>query len=823
MKRCVILDVLLRVLQNFGISDRIVSSIESNNLGFWDLMIDSKREAALRKMNNKSAITKSITALKQMDGVIDSDFFRNPMILLTFNVSKKSLLDLASIWKFSNIKELEILISEELSKKNDGKFPSIILKIKSAIKEYNGWMNLEETKLYLQKSAILITLFEMRKANFEELSKVLVISDLYLVLKHLSSDGFLINEKEVFYFPNNLFYHQKEVDKIIEESKVTSLNEFLSYDIKNIELLKEKLTGKTLQEIANNYGITRERIRQKIKSILENVGEISEVKKYSLIFEKYKLSERDFKLLFNEETKVYYFLKLACKQGVEEPKQYVLELDIPIAIKIQYFEQNQYMLTRNGEVKRVDKIEFFDEILYKHRESLFTPEEFHSIYQEEAKKYASLNLFQDSPRAIEGSANRSLNVINSNHIRFRYFETDLTIAEIDFMNEMMDLPAGLYSMRKLLIDHSEYVEELGIYDEYELHNLYKKIRKKLNIESMTLTRNPEFIIGNIEKKEFIYNILKDFSGESLQDTVEYLYQEYGLRKNSITSYIQNNFKHLISNQTISAEYVKPMGEELEILRSKLGRAFYLRKEVEYIIMGFSGLNYYFSRQLMHDVGYNVVGEGVFIQHYGNLKEAISAVILKNTRFIRGNSLLDSSSLMGSHLVQLEREHKIMCVSDNVYMQTAYLETKGVTKNIITSFVNSIINSYQEKEYFSFPQIVKDGFRHPLMEFGFEDIFYERLLLTRSNVKTVTRITPVILTFSDNSKTTLEKFLSDILIEYPSGIYLDDLVDDINKRYSQILSREKIKEQLKKYGAFYSEVLDKFYFYKEQYLDEVYGK
>lgn len=817
------MDILLRVLQNFGISDKIVSSIESNNLNYWDLIIDSKREQALKNTNKKSAITKSVTALKQMDGVINIDLLSSSIILISFNVPKKTLLNLASLWEFSSLEELSLLISEELSKKNYRNFPSVILKVKSAIKKYKDWKDSEEGKLYLQKAAVMLTIFEMKKATIEELSKILAINNLYLVINQLLSEEYLVKKKEILYFPNNLYYHQKEADKIIEESKIVSLNEFLSYNIKNVEFLKERVAGKTLQEIANIHDITREGVRQKINSVLNNMEEIAEVKKYSSIFEEYKFSERDFKLLFNEETEVYYFLKLVCRQGVVEPKQYVLELDIPITKKIQYFEQNQYIVTRNGQVKRVDKLEFFDEILYKHRESIFTTEEFLPIYQEEAQKYSSLSLFQDSPRAIESLANRSLNVINSNHIRFRYFETDLTSAEIDFMNEMMDLPPGLYSMRKLLIDHSEYMEELGIYDEYELHSLYKKIRKRLNIESIKLTRNPEFIIGNIEKKEFIYNILKDFSGESLQDTVEYLYQEHGLRKNSITAYIQNNFKHLISNQTISAEYVKPMSEELEILRSKLGKVFYLRKEVEYIIMEFLGFNYCFSRQLMHDVGYNVVGEGVFIQRYGNLKEAISAVILKDSRFIRRDSLLDSSSLMWSYLVQLEREHKIMCVSKNVYMQTTYLETKGVTKKIIESFVESIINSYQEKEYFSFPQIVKDGFRHPLIEFGFEDIFYDRLLITRSNVKSITRITPAILTFSDNSKTTLEKFLSDILIEYPSGIYLDDLVDDINKKYSQVLSRDKVKEQLKKYGAFYSEVLDKFYFYKEQYLDEVYGK
>lgn len=317
-------------------------------------------------------------------------------------------------------------------------------------------------------------MFEMKKSDLNFLSKELHLNDLSDILNNLVQKNYLLNENDFFYFPNNLFYHQDEVNKIIERSMIVSLEFFLSSDIKDITLLKERLNGKTLQEIANNYGLTRERIRQKLANIPINPNEITEVKKYVSVFEMYNFSEKDFILLFDENLKVYNFLKLFCKKGIDEPKQYVLDMDIPITTKIKFFDQNQYIVTRNGQVKKVDKLEFFEEVLFKYRGIFFTSEEFYLIYQDESQGYPNLNLSVGTPRAIQGLVDRSNNVINSNNRRFRYFEDELLPDKLDIMNEMLTLPNGIYSMRKLFGEYTDFMEEIGIFNEYELHNLYKK-------------------------------------------------------------------------------------------------------------------------------------------------------------------------------------------------------------------------------------------------------------------------------------------------------------------------------------------------------------
>lgn len=818
------MDILLNTLQKFEVSQAILNSLDSLELSFMDLIINTKREVALRKGYKKTAINRATFAMENMFDIINTNLLNNPLILINFNTSKSTISKMNNHYKTINIEELETMISNELYFENSG---NVILarrnELQFAIKEFREWQISKDGQQYLTKLTVLLKMFEMKKAEIEELASDLDTNELTKILEELVRENYLIKQEEYYYFPNNIFYFQDEVNKIIEKEKIISLESFLSSDTKDIELLKERLNGKTLQLIADNHGLTRERIRQKIKKIPINLNDIIEIQKYASIFGKYNFSENDFILLFNENIEVYNMLNFFCERGIVEPKQYVLNMDIPITKKVKFFDQNQYIVTRNGQVKKVGKLEFFEEVLYKHRDKTFTPEEFYSIYQDESQIYSNLNLSLGTPRAIEGLCHRSLNIINSNSHKFRYFEVELPVNEIENMNRMIALPNGIYNMRKLLELYPEFMEEIGIYDEYELHNLYKKNWDKLSVKSMELTRSPEFIIGNVEKVFFVKNILNEFSGENLNDVVKYMYEEYGLRKNSMTSYIQMNFKYLLSGQKISAEYEKISSEKIDILRNQLVKDIYLRKEVEDIILDIPEIDYFFSNQLMHDIGYYVTGNIVFSKKYGNVREAISAIVLKNLKYIRGDSPLDRSEIMGTHLVHLERDYKIVCISENTYMQTQYLEKRGITKKILKSFVEAVIDEYHNKGYFSFPQIVNDGFKHPLMDFGFEDIFYDRLIITKKNARPITRFTPMIFIISENSRVPLEIFLSDILVEYPQGVYLDDLIDDINTKYYQNLSRDKVKEQLKKYGAFYSRTLDKFYFYKEQYLDEVYGK
>lgn len=817
------LNILLNVLLGNGVSERVVNSTEKFNVNFWDLLIDSKRLNAFKNKKIQSNLKKIMVSINDIKNLINNDLINSPFILISFKLSIKDLYYLNTVKEVKYVKDLTDLYTSwpDLKTKRNysKKISESVANLEISLDYYNRWRNSIEGEEYLNTEIILLTLFEMKKASLEELSIKVPNKALINNLNKLCDEGYIETKENVYYFPNNIFYSQTELVNRIEKKEVFFLSELLSQDIKNIDLFKLRLRGKTLQQIAEEKKVTRERIRQITKVVLDNIGESSEYYKYHLIYEKYDFSEDDFCLLFNESTEVYQYLKLKCSKGEEDPKQYILDSNISINKKIQYFEKHHFILTRNGEVKRVDKLEYFNELLFKYKDSIFTPETFYTIYQEEAGKFSSLDLKLNSSRAIEGLASRSKSVINSNHSEFRYYDLDISEENITILYDMIDLPKGLYSMNKIYTSYPDIMEDLGILNEYELHNLYKK----LNIERIKLTRSPEFTVGEVEKDQFVNEILLQFSGESIYTILEHLHKEYGLRKNSILAFIQKNFRHNISNQIVYMEYEKPSEREINILQIELKKDFYLISEVEKIMRHHANITVGFSKHLMNDIGYHTSGEIVFSQKYSNVKEALSTMILKNPKFIKGHSALENSMTMASCLSQLEREYKIYRISKDVYFKKSYLETRGITNSLIESFIDSIEVLYTGVDYFSIPQIINEGFEHPLIEFGFERVFYDRILLNDDRISAISRITPMIFKISEDSKINLRTFLSDTLCDYPYGVILDDLTDDINEKYCTDLNRENVKEQLKKYGAFYSQELDKFYFYKEQYLDEVYGK
>src|SRR5699024_1621378 len=174
---------------------------------------------------------------------------------------------------------------------------------------------------------------------------------------------------------------------------------------------------------------------------------------------------------------------------------------------------------------------------------------FLEIYNAEAKKYPHLNLEVNNLRSLEGIATRSLFTISTLGRAFRYFDMSPT-ADDDLLKDLINnLDDGCYSMNKIMNENKVIINHLDIQDEYELHNFYKK-RADLLDSNINITRSPEFTVGDINKKDFIKEFIIEFSEQPVNSLVDYLYDEYGFRKNTMLSYITSNFKEYVNKDRI---------------------------------------------------------------------------------------------------------------------------------------------------------------------------------------------------------------------------------------------------------------------------------
>ena len=108
-----------------------------------------------------------------------------------------------------------------------------------------------------------------------------------------------------------------------------------------------------------------------------------------------------------------------------------------------------------------------------------------------------------------------------------------------------------------------------------------------------------------------------------------------------------------------------------------------------------------------------------------------------------------------------------------------------------------------------------------MEDGFELISLDRLISISDKVKAVSKGFPNIYCHSEIKKN-LNDFLIDELFKCESA-RIEDFTDDLNSKYGLNLEESNVRNRLIEAGAFYSDVLNKAYILKEEYLNEVYGK
>lgn len=836
------MDLTLAILRQVGVSDSVLKSTSDTINTIFDLIIVKKKEALLKQSIRKSNFSKTISGLLENSECFTPYSFKSPYILLVFGAPKKALMDIINTFNVFTINDLYTLNINHVSDTISRISVTTIKKILYAIKEYEEWLSNIQNQEQLKKNIILYYFYGVRQSDKSSVLYEIqeFIDNFYLglsiseseireMIEVLVSDEYLYYFEGIYYFPTNIYYdsnfdsinipEQKTSSNLSE--KTSSLIEVLNSDYKDIEILRYRLKGLTLNDIGELYGITRERIRQRQQKLLKKIGTISEVEKYREIFETYAFSKNDFLVIFNESSEVYELLELILKKGTEEAEYYVLDSkDVPSKKKMEYLLERKFHLSRFGELKRITKVNFCDELLYVHKNETLNPDSFIKIYNSEAEKYPELDLYIANSRSIWGIVDRSDYAIRTYGHVFRYFDFNFTETDWTQLKEIIDdLGMGCYSMFKLFNENKDFMKQLDIRDEYELHNLYKKYENLLN-DNVKLTRSPEFMVGDIIKQDFIFQILMEFSGDLVVDCVEYIHEEYGLRKNTMGSYLSANFRSYIDDGKVVSNVEFVDDEIITNLKIDLQKDIYMKKDISKII---EQAGEKLTTVLLAQLGYYMTGNVVYKKELKNITAAFSSLVLSGDYYRKTEDSIGRSVEMSAYLYRMEMERKLMVLAKEYYVSANFLEERGISVEIMNDFVNKIYEFLPDIKYFSVFSLEQKGFSHLLLDYGFERIFYERLILTSDKFKFVNKSSPRLFAKGLSVPATLEQFYSDKLALFESGVDIYDFVDDLFNEFHIDFDMDNIKTSLKRYGSFYSDELQKIYFDKETYLNEVYGK
>ena len=592
----------------------------------------------------------------------------------------------------------------------------------------------------------------------------------------------------------------KDLDTLVENNEIVIINDKISMvlpsiitKIKDLEekkqnIVLERLNGKTLQEIADIYNLTRERIRQIIEKIYSKTGLVKE-DQYQDVYEKYELSEEQFTTIFNENKSTYYYLFDKYKKGnldfTELEKEYFTDEEMLKRIRSLKNEiclDNVYV---NGDRTGVTKYY----LKYKCNGEIKIKDLFNRINDYIINDLSNYKIeIYDSIHNLEALLTRKNWCISGNKNTIRYYEMDL-LSENDLvrLKEMLNVEYGLYSSLYFYENNHDLMEELDIRNEQELHNLLKNL---IFVDNITYLRMPNILIGYTNKEDFFKDKMTELSPLSVSEFLQILRKDYGHREDTMLSYLILDFKEYITGDSIVSDVIDLPLDSLKELVYKLNKYVYSVNEFREILYD---SNISDPKQILNNINlkklnYKLVGSYVIKNTFNTLEEAFYNAIIRGEL---SHSFLAISSTSYAIINKLEKEFKVIEI-DKKYYAFERLYNIGLTKEEILDFINVIKANFSINNLYITPTLIRKRIDHSLLQNTMvNDSIICSLIKLIDSFKKITWHDNIIFCYSPDNSVSRRTFLQNI-IEANKDIKLSELQNLLKNEYGVILNQEQIK-------------------------------
>jgi hypothetical protein len=797
------------LLETDGLTLSIIQRLVNDNFTLYDFMIVSENVTKLNK--SKPALVEKI---KETLNIVDEEKFNTTLFkLASKGISARNINTLRELGfnylDIPNLSNQTLILLTGVSK-------NVML---SKIKE--AYELVEEELTHISTPSYTHILNEA----FDKLvpDKFLTLEDLKgKISNHFNIKIYEVEEKEI------LCYLEKKLEKQLIcntgssfYKKYKKVEEYLEEDFVHKDILIARMDYMTLQEIGNVFDLSRERIRQIEKRVIQNLPKIEEILLYEQTFTEYDWEENLFMVVFNESQEVYRFLNLVLKKGKKSLISNFEDLNLKGSQKQKIARYYNFFINyENKLVSYSSKLEFFEHLSFNFGQKNIKDYDF----AEKANNYIfdtnmeDVNLLFDV-NSVRGLVDRSNKVIRERGNSFRFYDIDsLDEKTIEQLEQMLDLPTGIYSMMKIYQDNEEFMKEIDIQSGYELHNLYKK---RIVFDNVEYTRMPEFSMGKIFKDEFLKGLFYEQAPISLDDFTQFVEENYGLKQTSLRSLLQTDYIQYLIGTHIRVDYLQLYNDEIEKLRNILTEDIYMIDELA--LMG-KAIDENFHDKFLNNnallqVDYHIKGQFVLRREFQSIDRYFTNTILKNDYFVNQRTNINRTSSFTSALYELERSLEIVRVEKDVYITAQKLESAGITKKVLLDYRDQAILFAPEDEYFTTHTLRKRGFIHDLDNFGFDEVFYERIIWTDPRVKTIHLAVGSIF-LKTNLEISFIDFIQSIVEKYESiNIYV--LQDEMLDKFNLQIDPGKVINLLKETNMYYSEELNKIFIDKETFYEEIY--
>ena len=511
-----------------------------------------------------------------------------------------------------------------------------------------------------------------------------------------------------------------------------------------------KLEGKTLKEIGDCLDITRERTRQICSQKLQKRPRLRE-DKYIELFETYDIDEEDFIFIFEETEQTFNYLEMVC-QVSKEKKIPVERMLTECSFSPQVKERIDAAIHKNSVWDNGTYVLKTRQELFKHYfksaclektslDQVFTGYEqfLRKHHLEEDKKLAIEsrayeNLISGCNFALStmGKACRYYDVENENN---NYYVFVQTLGIDSFMDKEI-------STLKLFKDNREMMEDFDIHDEYELHNLLKKIWRKYGNCEVEFAKMPTLRIGKSNEKQQMLEFLMQNApilGEELAKAYE---QTYGVKSALVLVNYLKYFSIYYHQGVFKVDFEMFSDEQYKFMKDYLVEKFYTIADVKRIFLdkfpnsSVTLINSYNIKQL----GYQVYVDYILKKEM-TMTEYSEWILSQYNEFCLDdfNKALRSIVMFTTILYEKRAAREIVEKSPCKYVSIDFLKEHNITKQDLENYCLSVSNFVNEGEYFTIKSIRENGFNHRLHDLDYENWFYSSILIEDKNKFKYTRL------------------------------------------------------------------------------------
>lgn len=527
---------------------------------------------------------------------------------------------------------------------------------------------------------------------------------------------------------------------------------------RNAKILKLRLSGMTLEEVAQLTGVTRERVRQIQKKIFSKLPPVWEGY-FAFYKQKYVgLTDDDFQYIFHLTEETRHFISLYFDE------QRVKEKDVDAEQRLQALHSVMHDQTldeairerASARLKAIDPYFLIDgKHVMKNRQSLirFAIKNYcqdakpsGELLEDYLRLLDSLSISREDPRFSLDARYMEhyfweMTALVSRHRQVRYYD----ILSMDYQDLLDTLQLTAYSnveisSRKFFRDFPEIMERYDIRDEYELHNLLKKLWEHGHFNDyldeahqIIFGRMPTLKIGRADRRKQVMDIIQEHGYISYMDLGRAIEAEFGIPQNAAMSngwgdtckeYFDPGTGNFHIPETLLPE------DKVRRMKERLMEDFYLTQDIIDIYMEEypEGNVWDIDPAALRQMGFISHRKYVIRDRFGSARDFFEKLFAENeTLDLRDHSEYAVCSMFSAVWLGLARDFKVVETEPGVFCNIKYLEKHGITQEAIHEFCEKVYHFIENGKCFSIRSLRAAGFDLPWQEEGWGDWFYGSLL------------------------------------------------------------------------------------------------